>query len=298
MVERPALSALVLGIVAATGYPPLGLWPLTVLALAAFITLLQSVQSLKQAAWWGFLFGWGHLSLANHWIATAFTFQAEMPPALGWLAVPLLCIYLALYPAMAALATQLVTGWMMRKLQMNPPGLASFSGLFAAFWILTEWFRSWVFTGYPWPPLGLVFLGDFTRPGLALVLPWMGTYALSGFVVVLSGLLAALVVYRHWFLVIALGGIVTGGMLLPPMQILQPGDTRFALIQPFIPQTEMGDPRQFEAQFERISALTIPGREDRRLILWPESSLPDYLEDGYPQRYYCLLYTSPSPRDS
>jgi len=295
MVERPALSALVLGIVAATGYPPLGLWPLTVLALAAFITLLQSVQSLKQAAWWGFLFGWGHLSLANHWIATAFTFQAEMPPALGWLAVPLLCIYLALYPAMAALATQLVTGWMMRKLQMNPPGLASFSGLFAAFWILTEWLRSWVFTGYPWPPLGLVFLGDFTRPGLALVLPWMGTYALSGFVVVLSGLLAALVVYRHWFLVIALGGIVTGGMLLPPMQILQPGDTRFALIQPFIPQTEMGDPRQFEAQFERISALTIPGREDRRLILWPESSLPDYLEDGYPQRYYVQMTAEADP---
>ncbi|WP_394730549.1 apolipoprotein N-acyltransferase [Altererythrobacter sp. GH1-8] len=295
MVDRPAISSLVLGLVAATGYPPLGLWPFTILALAAFITLLQGAQNLKQAAWWGWLFGWAHLSLSNNWIATAFTYQAEMPPALGWLAVPLLCIYLAVYPALAAVGTHFVTGLMMKRFQMNPPGLTSFAALFGALWIVTEWLRSWVFTGYPWPPLGLVFLGDFTRPGLAMLLPWIGTYALSGFVIIIAGLLAALVVYRHWILVVALGTIVASGMFLPALQQLQPGNVRFALIQPLIPQTEMDDPRKFEEQYARIAELTAPGRGDRRLVLWPESSLPDYLEDGYPQRYYVQMTAGGDP---
>lgn len=295
MVDRPAISSLVLGIVAATGFPPLGLWPLTLLAISAFITLLQGAQNLRQAAWWGWLFGWGHLTLANNWIATAFTFQAEMPPALGWLAVPLLCIYLAIYPALAAVLTHWIVGMMMRRFQLNPPGLASFATLFAALWIVTEWMRSWVFTGYPWPPLGLAVLGDFTRPGLAAVLPYVGTYALSGLVVFLAGLLAALVVYRHWVLVIALGAIVVASMMMPPLTQLQPGNVRFALIQPLIPQEEMDDPRLFEQQFERIATLTAPGKDDRRLVLWPESAVPDFLEEGYPQRYYVQMTAGADP---
>lgn len=286
MTDRPAMSSLALGLAAATGFPPLGLWPLTLLALAAFITLLQGAQNLRQAFWWGWLFGWAHLSLANNWIATAFTFQSEMPPALGWAAVPLLCIYLAIYPALAALATHLVVGLMMRRFQGNPPGLANFSALFACFWIVAEWLRSWVFTGYPWPPLGLSLLGDFTRPGLAMLLPWMGTYALSGFVIVLAGLLAAMVVYRHWLLVVALAAIVTTGMIMPPLKQLQPGNVRFALVQPNIQQTEMGDPSKYEEQFQRIAELTAQGAGEKRLILWPESAVPDYLEDGYPERFY------------
>ncbi len=295
MVDRPAISSLILGLVAATGFPPLGLWPLTLLALAAFVTLLQGAQNLKQAAWWGWLFGWSHLSLANNWIATAFTFQTEMPPVLGWLAVPLLCVYLAIYPALAAVATHAIVGAMMSRFRINPPGLASFAGLFGALWIVTEWMRGWVFTGYPWPPLGLALLGDFTRPGLAMVLPWIGTYALSGFAIILAGLLAALVVYRHWLLVLALAAIVTVGMILPPLQTLQPGNVRFTLVQPYIPQEEMDDPRKFEEHYQRISELTAPGNGDKRLILWPESSLPDYLEEGYPQRYYVQMTAGADP---
>lgn len=295
MVDRPAISSLVLGLVAATGYPPLGLWPLTLLALAAFITLLQGANSLRQAGWWGWLFGWSHLTLANNWIATAFTFQTEMPAALGWIAVPLLCLYLAVYPALAAIGTHATIGWFMRRFDSNPPGLALFSLMFAALWIVTEWLRSWVFTGYPWPPLGLSLLGDFTRPGLAVVLPWTGTYALSGFVIVLAGLLSALVVYRHWLLTAALAAIITAGMYAPAFQQLQPGGVRFALVQPFIPQEELADPRKYEEHFKRIAELTAPGSAERRLLFWPESSLPDYLEDGYPQRYYVQATAGADP---
>ncbi|MEM6856866.1 MAG: apolipoprotein N-acyltransferase [Pseudomonadota bacterium] len=274
--KRPALSALILGLVAALGYPPLHLWWVSLPALAAFIALLRSAPTTKAAAWYGWLFGWAHLTLANNWIATAFTYQAEMPEILGWFAVPLLCIYLAVYSALAASAAH----WLAR----GAP-LMAFAAVFAGSWIVFEWMRGWVFTGYPWPPLGLILLGGWETPGVALIAPYMGTYALSGAAVLLAGAVFALA--RRW----------NGIALLPVFTILAlvmhavtpnsgDSDIAYTLVQPLIPQDEINDVSKFDEQFERIARLTQAGRGTSRLVLWPESAIPDYLEVDYPQRYY------------
>ncbi len=48
-------------------------------------------------------FGVGHFIVGLNWIATAFTYQAAMPAWLGVLAVIVLSLYLALFPALSAL---------------------------------------------------------------------------------------------------------------------------------------------------------------------------------------------------
>ncbi|MEO0907131.1 MAG: hypothetical protein AAFY07_06355 [Pseudomonadota bacterium] len=96
------MSAAILGLVVACGYPPLHGWWIALPALALFLAHCHRASSWRSAAWRGWAFGWAHLMLANNWIATAFTHQAKMPEFLGWVAVPLLCIYLAIYPALAA----------------------------------------------------------------------------------------------------------------------------------------------------------------------------------------------------
>ena len=74
-------------------------WPLALRGIAGLAWLVwRSATGAKQAALLGWLFGVAHFTLANNWIATAFTFQAEMPAALGWAAVPLLSLYLAVFP--------------------------------------------------------------------------------------------------------------------------------------------------------------------------------------------------------
>ena len=285
--SRPRLAVLLLGALSSLAYPPFAIWPLGLAALALLIALLRAAPGWKSATLLGWLFGLSHLTVANNWIATAFTFQAEMPPALGYLAVPLLCLYLALYPALAALGA-----WLLGR------GAAPlvFSGVFAACWIVTEWLRSWVFTGYPWPPLGLMLLGGFDSPGLALLLPWLGTYALSGLAIVLAGAALALVVQRRYRLFALQGVIVTGAMLFPLGSLPQAdGKVRYALIQPLIPQEEREDPTKFEDQFLRLARLTMPGNDRARLVLWPEAAIPDYLEDGYPQRYYSARTAGADP---
>ncbi|WP_086606989.1 apolipoprotein N-acyltransferase [Erythrobacter donghaensis] len=283
--RRPALAAIVLGLVGACAYPPLHLWPLGLAALAGFVWLIHSADSWKQALWRGWLFGWAHLTLANNWIATAFTHQAKMPEVLGWAAVPLLCIYLAWYPALAALAAHL--------LAKKRPAWA-FGLVLAGAWIVTEWLRGWVFTGYPWPPVGLTLLGGWDTPGAAPILPWMGTYAFSGFTIIVASGLVRAIVERGWLKVLP-ACLILVALMHVPFPGNKVSNLRYTLVQPYIPQAEINDGAKFEEQFARIARLTAPGRDQSRLVLWPESAVPDYLEDGYPERYYFQMTAGGDP---
>ena len=284
--RHPRLAALLLGLVSATGFQPLHLWPLGLAAMAALVWLLFGQQNRRGAFLTGWLFGVAHFTLTNNWIATAFTYQAEMPPALGWAAVPLLSLYLAVWPALAALGA-----WMLAR----KGGLAAFSLAFGALWIAAEWLRSWVFTGYIWGPYSMMLLGDWTRPGVAAALPVVGTYALSGLAVTLSGLLAWLAASRRWVLA-GLGALVLVAAMYFPAGEAEEGFLPVTLVQPNLRQEELDDPTKFEEQFQRIAALSAPERPvSRRLVLWPESGVPDYLRDGYPLRYYIQMTAGGDP---
>ncbi len=106
--RRPKLAALLLGAVSATGFAPLHLWPLTLLAFAGWMILIARSPKGWRALGIGWAFGVGHFTIGLNWIATAFTYQAAMPAWLGWIAVVLLSLYLAVYPAIAAAAAWLI----------------------------------------------------------------------------------------------------------------------------------------------------------------------------------------------
>ena len=284
--RHPCWSALLLGLISATGFQPLHLWPAGLAAMAAFVWLAYQQDSGKRAFLLGWLFGVAHFTLTNNWIATAFTYQAEMPAALGWAAVPLLSLYLAVWPALAVLAA-----WLLGRGR----GVGVFALLLGAFWIAAEWLRSWVFTGYAWGPFSQMMLGDWERPGVAGLLPFMGSYALSGLVVTLAGIFALLASTRRWKGLAATIVIVTAGMFWPAPEA-EDGFLPLTLVQPNLRQEELDDPSKYEEQFQRIAALSEPQRAySRRLVLWPESGVPDYLRDGYPQRYYTQMTAGGDP---
>lgn len=282
----PALAAIALGLIAACAYPPLHLWPLGLAALAGFVWLIHTAPNWRSALWRGWWFGWAHLTLANNWIATAFTHQAKMPEALGWAAVPLLCIYLAWYPALAALAAHLLA----RKRPLWAFGL-----VLAGAWVLAEWARGTFFTGYPWPPLGLMLLGTWDGAGLARVLPWMGTYGFSGLVLMIGGAIADGATRRAHLLQWLSFAAALALFMLPPSVTTPDSTLRYTLVQPLLKQSEINDGSKFEEQFARIAALTNPGRDRSRIVLWPESAVPDYLEPGYPERYYLQMTAGADP---
>lgn len=284
LTDRPRhaeATALALGLLSATGFQPLGLWPVALAAMALFAALLAQASDAKRAAWLGWLFGLAHFTFGNNWIATAFTHQAQMPAVLGWFAVPLLSLYLAVWPALAALGARAFAGPAGRPALGWPLALA-----FAGCWTVSELLRATVFTGYAWNPFAMALLGPFDRPGLAALAPWMGTYALSGFAVFCAAALAVLIHERRLLPAGLVAVLLAVGMYLPAGAARE-GTLPFTLVQPNLEQARINDPVYYEANFTRLAQLSQPDpRVATRLVLWPEAGLADYLRPGYPQRYY------------
>jgi len=273
------VAAPLLGAIAACAFQPLALWPAALFGVAGLVWLIAHASSPRRAALLGWLWGVGHFCVGNNWIATAFTYQAKMPAWLGALAVFMLSLYLAVYPALAAGCAALA--------RRRPAALVL---AFAGCWIVSEWLRSWVFTGFAWNPLGAAALGGFGHARLAQVLPWTGTYALSGLVALLAGLwfLAFTVRIARPVAALVLAAVPLGAMMLPQFSAAPSGGRlTYTLVQPGVRQEVLDDPANFERQFQTTATLSVPRRAgERRLVLWPESGVPDYLRDGYPPFAY------------
>lgn len=282
--KYPFWLSLMAGAISATGFAPLGLWPLSLLALALWMAIVDSLESRKAAFLSGWLFGLGHFVVGLNWIAKAFTFQAAMPEWLGYIAVVLLSLYLAIYPALTALGA-----WLLGRGRPIVFVLA-----FAGFWIITEWLRSWVFSGFIWNPLGVIAVDEMH----ALSARSIGTYGLSGLVIGIAGLVGSAVggmIALRWRIIVrrafdlaivALGVVVlsavgSGDDL--PSSGKQPNIT---IVQPNIGQQDKWQAGYEEQNLAKLAGLTLRKGDEPRILFWPEAAIPDYLETGYPRRYY------------
>lgn len=282
---RPRLIALLTGAVSATAFAPLDWWVVGLVCFAILLRLTHEAPSLKQALLRGWLFGLGHFTVGNNWIQHAFTYQDKMPAELGYVAVVLLSLYLAIYPALA-----MGLAWRFgqrRKLDLP------FVLVAGAAWIVAEYLRAVLFTGYPWNPLGVIWL---PVPGVAQTASWIGTYALSGVTVIIAGALL-LVSHRHWrspaavaALVALLALVSTDIQATPPLN--QPPRPIVRVLQPNVGQETVLDGSYAQKALSELirlsndTATILPGGPVPRLIVWPEGTVDYWIEEGYPAAWY------------
>ncbi len=270
-IVKPLALAFLAGLAAACGFEPIGLWPLTPAAFALLLWLVRAAPSLRSALARGWWFGVGHFILGLNWIATAFTYQAEMPASLGYVAVVLLSLYLAVYPAAAA-------GLAWRWGRRDDLRLVL---VFAAAWTVTEWLRATLFTGFAWNPAGVALLETPLSWSARLV----GTYGLSGVAALIAGLLLLLGL-RRWraaaaaaagVSLLALAGFLAGGAAPGP------AGPSLRIVQPNIGQQDKWREGFQEENMERLRRLSnadIAGGGEPRLLLWPEAAVTRPLENG------------------
>ena len=106
----------------------------------------------------------------------------------------------------------------------------SFVLIFAASWLITEWLRATMFTGFAWNPIGVTLLP--TR--LAYLSTMIGTYGLSAIALLLAGGLLLLLHRQRKRAIVLLATIAGAGLLVPlagsrtlpasavPLRIVQP----------------------------------------------------------------------------
>ncbi|HEX5257398.1 MAG TPA: apolipoprotein N-acyltransferase [Sphingomicrobium sp.] len=258
--------ALVAGAVSAFAFEPVGWWPLLPAAFAALCEILDRNKSFARSLAIGWAFGFGQFVVGLNWIATSFTYQSNMPPWLGWVAVVLLSIYLAVYPAMA-------TGLSWRFGRDDRVVLVTVLG---GAWAITEWLRGTMFTGFPWNPAAAAL----APTPLIGVTPLIGTYGLSGLVVLLGGAVW-LEYYRKWLPLVVILALTLFLWLLPSSSVPpDPLTIRNArIVQPNIGQEDKWRPGFDEEAARRLATLSGPPAAEPRLLLWPEAAITDPVED-------------------
>jgi apolipoprotein N-acyltransferase len=266
------------GLAAACGFQPLGLWPLSLAAFAFLLRLIVESPRLRSALARGWWFGFGYFTLGLNWIATAFTFQAQMPAWLGWIAVILLSLYLSVYPAAAA---GLAWRWCNRTVRGAD---LRFILLFAAAWIVTEWLRASLFTGFAWNPLGIALLPT----PVARLSAWIGTYGLSGVTVLLAGSLL-LLLHRRWRPAMLLAGVPAAAVILAVLA--NPAARRASGIAVRIVQPNIGQEEKWQEGFD-VAGRAVLGRLSAkppagpRILLWPEAAVTRPLENALAEAPY------------
>jgi apolipoprotein N-acyltransferase len=291
----PKSILLAAGLVSATGFAPLSLWPITLITIALLIALVERAPNRRAAFGYGWLFGVGHFSLGLNWIAHAFDFQEAMPHWLGYIAVVLLSLYLAIYTGGAAVLAFSARG-------SGPTGRGRFTVAFAAAWILTEYLRATSFTGFAWNPLAAIAVG---LPAAAYV-QWIGTYGLSGALVLVAGWLwwfgacvrdattgergrdpahiAAVSASVAVLFLFYLGVPARPFHASTPLAVREVGPA-IRIVQPNLSQAEQHDRNFDEDSVVRLEQLTGPPSTTPRLILWPEAAVPYYLNEERWARY-------------
>lgn len=263
------IAALLLGLVSATGFAPWGLWPLTLAALAVLMLLVEAADKLKSALLRGWCFGVGHFTAGLNWIAHAFTFQDAMPHWFGYGAVVLLSLYLAVYPAMAA-----GLAWRYGRQDRR-----QFVLFFAVAWMVTEWLRANMFTGFAWNPLGVIWVAILP---LADSARWIGTYGLSVLTALAAGTILLLLTGRHRRFAALTAGLIilfaeAASLTKPAVPPLRK-NVPIRIVQPNIGQQYKHVEAYEEPNFLKLERLSGQPSAAPRLLFWPEAAVPAILD--------------------
>ena len=211
-----------------------------------------------------------------YWTGTVLVAFGDLHPALAAIAMLLLSLYLAIYPALTALITSRLIA------------RAGARGLFFApvAWVATEFARGYVFGGFPWVPLGNSQVAVLPVAQLASVL---GVYGLSALVAAVNATLAFALLTSGRTRMVAVGVttlvlIAVGGWgtwRIADGSLTREGTPiRVGLVQGNIAQEDKWNPREARRIFTTYIAMTRDVvRRGAQYVIWPESSTPFSFED-------------------
>lgn len=157
----PLLLAFLLGAFAVLGFAPFYIFPASILALIGLFYLWQKTPHAPTAALLGFAFGLGLYGFGIYWIYISLHEFGGMPWWFAGFCTFSLCAFMSLFPALV--------GYLSRR-------TTYLIWLAPVFWGLSDWVRSWIFTGFPWLTLGY---SQAPFSPLAGYMPIIGVYGVS-----------------------------------------------------------------------------------------------------------------------
>lgn len=221
----------------------------------------------------GYLFGLGLFGTGLSWLHISINLFGGVNLAGSWLLTFLLVAFLALYPALA--------GYLGRRLSGNRAVLLLLC--LPATWVLAEWLRGWLLSGFPWLNTGYSQIDNV----LANLAPVWGVYAISWLVCFIAGLLVLLVhagTRQRLAIATVLVIIISITFTLSGVQwTRENGEVKsVALVQGAVPQAMKWRPEQRQQTIDLYTGLTEPYWNRSDLIIWPETAIPLFYHQASP----------------
>ncbi|QIO04782.1 apolipoprotein N-acyltransferase [Acinetobacter shaoyimingii] len=257
----PLMIALISGAIFSFALAPFHWWWLAILSPALLYASLHE-RSAKQAFGIGWAYGFGLWFVGAFWLYTSIHEFGNTHAALSVLMIAIMALVMGLFTA--------VQTWLYRRFFPETPLT------FAPIWIVFEWAKTWVFTGFPW-----LFAGyAFTERYLDHYAPVFGVFAVSFVVILLASALVE-ILRRKWLWIIPSAFFLVLAWAFSFIQFVEPKNEKplsVSLIQGNIPQ-DLKWLTEYQGKTLEIYAQLSQSEWGRDLIVWPESSIPLFQTD-------------------
>ena len=237
---------------------------IAILSLAyLFYTVLNSTP--RDAGLFGYAFGFGMFGIGVNWLHISINLFGGVNLAGALIITFVLVAFLSLYSALVTYVYQRYFG---------NKGIVPFLIVIPTLWILAEWFRSSVFTGFPWLNVGY---SQIDTP-LSSLAPMLGVYGISWLTALISATLVTLFQVTHKTrIIITCTFFITWGALNLLNGINwtteKGNEISVALIQGAIPQEIKWKSDQRQRTLDLYLSLS-EQYKDSQLIIWPETAIP------------------------
>lgn len=271
----PLLAALIAGGLLTLSFAPFNFWWLSLPSLALFAWLLApgrnaAALSGRRCFWLALCYGLGLFGTGGSWVYVSITDFGNSSPLLG---VILTGGFVAIMAVLFALPFIILARFRARP--------ASFALAFAALWFVSEWFRTWIFTGFPWLFAGYGHINTWLA-GWAPVLSVYGIGLLLAFSAAVCALFArrAFISWKSSSAIsLALAAVLLwpAGLLLGTVEWTHADEraVTVGLVQANIPQEKKWLPEFRGETIKRYQSATEElHQQGVDLVIWPEAALP------------------------
>ncbi|MEE8059214.1 MAG: apolipoprotein N-acyltransferase [Pseudomonadales bacterium] len=271
---RGHFLALVAGALVTPSLAPFNIWPLGIASVALLVWLLADLSPV-QAAKRGWFYGFALFGTGSSWIYVSIHVYGYAP-------VPLAAFLTLLWSIGLGLLTSVTAYIYVRWLRDCLTGHAGGQHLgFAAIFVLGEWLRSWLLTGFPWLYLGYAHI-DTALAGWA---PVGGVFSLS-FIVAVSGAVIANSLMQRKIIASQLSLVLVlwlGGAILQTIDWVTPASkapVQVAMVQANIAQDIKWNRDQYWPTLTLYQQTSQPLWEHNDIVIWPEAAIPGYYQNA------------------
>lgn len=261
---KRAIIACAFGASTTLAFAPFNYWIFALLTPAVLLFCLRDTTA-KQAAFIGWLFGLGFFGTGVSWVYVSIHTYGNTVAPLAALLTTIFC---------AALATLFsLQAYLYQKLFSQRAAVLGF----AVIWLLFEWLRSWLFTGFPWLYLGYAAIdtpiSQFASIG--------GVWLLSALILAISLSAASFIYYRETLgqrlpaiISASVAVVLLTALLIPKQWTYRAGEViDITVLQPNIDQHIKWNSFHLSDILTKYYTATEPLLGDN-VIIWPETAIP------------------------